>query len=72
MPKRTREESEDEDEQVDEKGIMASVEYICTLIDREISEAKVPLARIVVGGFSQGCAISIFVGLMSRYQGSSG
>lgn len=72
MPKHTGEESEDEDEQDDEKGIVASVEYICTLIDREISEAKVPLDRIVVGGFSQGCAISMLVGLMCRYRGKLG
>lgn len=69
MPKRAGEESEDEDEEDDEKGIMASVEYICTLIDKESREANVPLDRIVVGGFSQGCAISLLVGLMSRYHG---
>ncbi len=72
MPKRAGDESEDEDEEDDEKGIMASVEYICTLIDRETDEAQVPLDRIVVGGFSQGCAISLLVGLVSRYRGRLG
>lgn len=69
MPKRAGEEQEDDDEEDDEEGMMRSVEYICGLIDQEIKEGKVPLERIVVGGFSQGCAISLLVGLLSRYKG---
>ena len=72
MPKRVGEDEEEEDEGDDEEGIMASVDYICFLIDKEHSEGEVPLDRIVVGGFSQGCAISLLVGLMSRYRGKLG
>ncbi len=72
MPKRAGEEPEDEDEEDDEKGLITSVEYICTLIDKEISEANVRLDRIVVGGFSQGCAISLLVGLISRHHETLG
>ena len=67
MPKRSGEpDPEENDEEDDEEGMMKSMEYICQLIDQEV-EAGVPVERIVVGGFSQGCAISLLVGLMSRY-----
>ena len=67
MPKRSGEpDPEENDEEDDEEGMMKSVEYICRLIDQEV-EAGLPVERIVVGGFSQGCAISLLVGLMSRY-----
>jgi len=72
MPKRSGEpDPEDNDEDDDEDGMMKSVEYICGLIDKEV-EAGVPIERIVVGGFSQGCAISLLVGLVSRYSGKLG
>ena len=72
MPKRSGEPDPDEDEdEDDEEGMMKSVEYICRLIDTEV-EAGVPVERIVVGGFSQGCAISLLVGLMGRYKGTLG
>lgn len=72
MPKRSGEPNlEENDEDDDEEGMMKSVEYICGLIDREV-EAGVPVERIVVGGFSQGCAISLLVGLVSRYKGKLG
>ena len=68
MPKRSGEpDPEENDEEDDEGGMMKSVDYVCGLIDKEV-EAGVPVARIVVGGFSQGCAISLLVGLMSRYR----
>ena len=54
MPKRAGEEEEDVDEEDDEEGMMRSLEYICGLIDKEIEEGKVPLERIVVGGFAIG------------------
>ena len=74
IPKRTGEQSEDEegDGEDDEEGLMRSVEYICALIDKEVCEAGVPLDRIVVGGFSQGCAVSLLVRLMGRYCGRLG
>lgn len=72
MPKRSGEpDPEEEDEEDDEEGMMASVEYICGLVDKEV-EAGVPVERIVVGGFSQGCAMSLLVGLMNRYKGKLG
>ena len=68
MPKRSGEpDPEENDEEDDEEGMMASVEYICRLIDQEV-EAGVPVERIIVGGFSQGCAISLLVGLMSTHE----
>jgi len=51
-----------------EGEILASVEYVCKLIDQEV-ERGVELKRIAVGGFSQGCAIALLAGLASRYGG---
>lgn len=64
---------DDEDEQADaaEDEILASSEYICTLIDEEVKKGIRP-ERILIGGFSQGCAISLVTGLGSRYQGKIG
>lgn len=65
---------ENEDEGFDEEGeeeILQSVEYLCILIDGEV-ERGVKLERIVIGGFSQGCAISLVTALASRYQGKLG
>ena len=69
MPKRSGEPEADDNEDDDEEGMMKRVDYICGLIDKEVEEGKVPLERIVVGGFSQGCAVSLLVGLLSRYKG---
>ena len=71
MPQRSGESEADNDED-DEEGMMKSVDYICGLIAKEVEEGKVPLDRIVVGGFSQGCAVSLLVGLLSRYRGELG
>jgi len=60
--------SSDEDEDEDQEGILKSVEYVCNLIDAEIAN-RVDPKRIVVGGFSQGCCISLVTGLGSRYGG---
>ena len=65
-----KEEEEDFDE-TDEDEILASAEYLCTLIDAEISRGVKP-ERIIIGGFSQGCAISLVTGLSSRWQGKVG
>ncbi|KAH6671753.1 putative acyl-protein thioesterase 1 [Halenospora varia] len=58
----------DDDEPETESEILKSVEYICSLIDEEVKRG-VSLKRIVVGGFSQGCAVSLVTGLASRYGG---
>ena len=58
-----------DDDEVSEEGILKSVEYICMLIDKEVEKGVKP-ERIVVGGFSQGCAVSLVLGLAAgRYQG---
>ncbi|TVY94462.1 Acyl-protein thioesterase [Lachnellula willkommii] len=64
-----QEEEEEEDE--DEEEILQSVEYICCLVDEEVKRG-VDLKRIVIGGFSQGCAVSVVVGLAGRYKGQFG
>ncbi|MBW0525227.1 hypothetical protein O181_064942 [Austropuccinia psidii MF-1] len=48
----------------DEKGLLASVETIRSLIQKEVDAGR-PTDRIIVGGFSQGATISILTGLMS-------
>jgi len=51
-------------ESEDEAGILLSRTYFRELIQKEIS-AGIPADRIVLGGFSQGGAISAFSGLTS-------
>jgi phospholipase/carboxylesterase len=46
----------------DEKGLRESVVDVQGLIDREIA-AGIPAARIVLAGFSQGCAMTLLAGL---------
>jgi phospholipase/carboxylesterase len=48
--------------QSDEKGIRASAEQIQALIERE-NERGIPANRIVLAGFSQGGAMSVYTGL---------
>jgi hypothetical protein len=69
MPKRSGEPDPEEDnEEGVEDGMTKSVDYICGLIDKEV-DGGIPVEKIVVKGFSQGCAISLLIGLMSRYKG---
>jgi phospholipase/carboxylesterase len=46
----------------DEGGLRESIALVHTLIDREVARG-VPAHRIVLGGFSQGCAITLGAGL---------
>ena len=46
----------------DEKGILLTREYLNGLIQAEI-DAGIPSERIVLGGFSQGAAMSLFSAL---------
>ena len=46
----------------DSEGIKATAAYVQTLMDEQI-KAGIPADRIIVGGFSQGAAISYYVGL---------
>lgn len=52
-------------ENEDERGIKTSAEYLNSLVQQEI-DAGIPADRIVLGGFSQGGAMSIYTGLMSK------
>ena len=65
------EEEEEEEEEEDEDEILQSVEYIYGLVDEEVKRG-VDLNRLVVGGFSQGCAVSVVAGLAGRYKGQFG
>ncbi|ATZ53311.1 hypothetical protein BCIN_09g01820 [Botrytis cinerea B05.10] len=47
----------------DETGIRRSQVYFHSLIKSEIEDSKIPSNRIVLGGFSQGGAMSIFSGI---------
>lgn len=55
-------------EEEDEQGLIKSVKYIESLIDEQCSRG-IPPNRIVLGGFSQGCAMSLLTELTSRYSG---
>jgi lysophospholipase-1 len=52
----------------DEDGMKFSIAYIVTLIDDLVFQG-IPEIRIVLGGFSQGCAMTLLTGLISRYAG---
>ncbi len=47
----------------DETGIMRSQQYVYSLIESETTTKNIPSSRIVIGGFSQGGAISLFSGV---------
>ncbi|KAK5076646.1 hypothetical protein LTS08_005815 [Lithohypha guttulata] len=47
----------------DETGILKSRTYLTGLVESEIKDHKIPSDKIIIGGFSQGGAISIFTGL---------
>ncbi|KAH8886841.1 Phospholipase/carboxylesterase [Thozetella sp. PMI_491] len=49
----------------DQAGILRSTEYFHQLIKAEI-DAGIPADRIVLGGFSQGGAMSLFAGLTAK------
>ena len=57
------------DEDEDEKGMLESVAYIESLIDACVNKG-IPPERIVLGGFSQGCAMSLLTDFTSsKYSG---
>ncbi|XP_014553334.1 hypothetical protein COCVIDRAFT_29459 [Bipolaris victoriae FI3] len=64
----SRPELEDDE---DEEGVMASIDYITSLIDDLVAQG-VPEKRIIVGGFSQGHAMALLTGLVSKYSGRLG
>jgi predicted esterase len=65
----SRPELEDEE---DEQGLLKSVKYVESLIDACVRKG-IPPQRIVLGGFSQGCALSLLTDLVStKYSGKLG
>lgn len=52
----------------DEDGLRKSVAYVESLID-DLTSRGIPPSRIVLGGFSQGCALALLTELTSRYAG---
>ena len=52
----------------DEEGLRESVKYVESLLD-SLTSKGIPPNRIVLGGFSQGCAMSLLTELTSRYSG---
>jgi predicted esterase len=58
-------------EDEDEDGLLFSMKYIVSLIDEQVSMG-IPPGRIVVGGFSQGCALGLLTGLVSKHAGQLG
>jgi lysophospholipase-2 len=53
----------------DEEGMLETVAYLESLIDAAV-DVGVPPERIVLGGFSQGCAMSLLTSLTSaKYSG---
>ncbi|EXJ78949.1 hypothetical protein A1O3_08449 [Capronia epimyces CBS 606.96] len=62
---------EDEDAPDDEAGIMKSVDIVDQLVEQEIKSGTPP-ERILVGGFSQGCAVSLVWGLTGRLRNKIG
>lgn len=67
----TGEENEDEDDEQVEEEVLNSAEYVRGLVDEEVRKG-VELKRIVLGGFSQGCAVSLVAGLAGHYKGRLG
>jgi len=58
-------ENDNDNNKDDEEGIMRTVDTIDQLVEEEIKRG-VPADRIIVGGFSQGCATSLVWGLTSK------
>lgn len=50
---------------VDKKGLLESVGLIRDIIKKELADTDIPPERIVVGGFSQGSAVSLLCGVTS-------
>nr|KAF6300671.1 lysophospholipase 1 [Myotis myotis] len=53
------------DSQEDEPGIKHAAEYVKTLIDQEVKNG-IPSDRIILGGFSQGGALSLYTALTTQ------
>lgn len=56
-----------DDRDEDEEGIRQSRDYFHSLIDQEV-EKGIPADRVIIGGFSQGGAMSLFSGVTYKNQ----
>ncbi|KAI1319429.1 hypothetical protein EDD11_004006 [Mortierella claussenii] len=54
--------------QQDEQGLIRSRQQIMQLARDEIEQNDIPANRIVIGGFSQGCVLSLLIALTSEYR----
>ncbi|ODV93493.1 hypothetical protein PACTADRAFT_5271 [Pachysolen tannophilus NRRL Y-2460] len=52
----------------DKMNILISLNYLITIINDENLEKNIPLNNIIVGGFSQGCALSLLLVNLINYQ----
>ncbi|KAK5050931.1 hypothetical protein LTR84_003490 [Exophiala bonariae] len=71
MKPRVPGEADEADAADDEEGILKSVAVLDDLVEQEIKSGTPP-ERILVGGFSQGCAISLVWGLTGRLRNKVG
>jgi predicted esterase len=67
----SEEEKEARSEPDDEEGIMKTCSYVDTLVQAEL-DAGVEPGRIIIGGFSQGCAVSLVWGQTSPLRSKVG
>ncbi|KAI7865202.1 Phospholipase/carboxylesterase/thioesterase [Mucor mucedo] len=51
----------------DEAGMLSSISLANKIISKEVDNG-IPANRIIVGGFSQGCVLSLLTGLTSEYK----
>ncbi|KAG0322103.1 hypothetical protein BGZ99_003524 [Dissophora globulifera] len=52
----------------DEKGMLRSRQQVLQIVRDEMETSNIPANRIVIGGFSQGCVLSLLTGLTSEYR----
>lgn len=71
-PTQAAEEVDDTDKEEDEAGILESVAYLDSLVDDQVNKRRVDPKRILVGGFSQGCAVAMTFGLVGRWKDKVG
>ena len=57
----------------DEDGLLQSVAYVESLISKLVNEDSIPPHRIIIGGFSQGMAVTLLLSLISaKFAGKLG
>ncbi|KAI8345706.1 Phospholipase/carboxylesterase/thioesterase [Mortierella sp. GBAus27b] len=52
----------------DEKGMLETRQKVMEIVREEVEVNNIPANRIVIGGFSQGCVISMLTGLTAEYK----